>query len=140
MRTSPDLVRAAIKIRCDVDVSGFIRTANRLVDYIVSQDTASLLINSGLDIELETYLACFYLALKYQQYAQKSTGDASGGFQTGQRSTGFFGQNDWGAAAMGSDPTGILASMNDPNKGSKRITFFWGGTPNRSQLPWWERD
>jgi hypothetical protein len=140
VRTSPDLVRAAIKYAPTIDTNGFIRTANRLVNYIVSQDTDNLLVNSGLDIELETYLACFYCALKYPQYNSKSTGDASGNFQTGQPDRGFFNQNDWGRQAIGIDVTGVLAQLNDPDKGSKVLQMAWLGTPTNSQLSWWERN
>ena len=139
MRTSPDLVRAAIKANPAVDTSGFIRTANRVVNYIVSKDTL-LLLTDELAVELETYLACFYLAMKYQQYSQKSTGDASGAFQVGQSDRGFFNQNDWGRQALGIDVTGILAQMNDPDKGSKVVQFGWLGTPTEQQVPWWQRN
>lgn len=145
MRTNPDLVRAAIGVPCtvdnqNVDVSPFISTANKVVNYIVGKDTAGVLVDSGLDLELETYLACFYLALKYQKFAQKTTGDASATFQTGQPDRGFFNQNDWGRAALGTDPTGQLAIMSDPDKASKRVQFGWLGTPNRAMIPWWQRD
>ncbi len=139
MRTTPEFVRAAIKANPNIDINGFIRTANRVVDYIVSKDTLALL-TTDLAVELETYLACFYLALKYQQYAQKSTGDASGGFQVGPPDRGFFNQNDWGKQAIGIDVTGILAQLNDPDKGMKVVQFGWLGTPTEQQTPWWQRN
>lgn len=143
MRTTPDLVRAAIGVPCtvneqNVDVSPFISTANKLVNYIVGKDTAGVLIGSGLDLELETYLACFYLALKYQKFKQKSTGDASATFQTGQPiKGGFFTQNDWGVAAIGMDVSGTLLQLNN---GVTKISFGWLGTPNNAMIPWWQRN
>lgn len=139
MRTTPDLVRNAIRapLGDDINIGGFIRTANRLTDYIVSKDTANVLVDAGLDEELETYLACYFLALKHQQYAQKSTGDASGAFQTGQRGPGRFEANDWGLAAMAVDVTGVLNVL---NKGITNIQFGWLGSPITEQVPWYQRD
>lgn len=139
MRTTPDLVRAAINapISNDVDVAGFIRTANKLTDHIVSEDSGNILTPAGLDVEVETYLACYFLALRYQQYSQKSTGDASASFQTGQRGPGRFEANDWGLAAMAADVTGLL---NQLNTGVKKVELVWLGTPYTQQTRWWERD
>jgi hypothetical protein len=135
VRTNPDLVRAAIKVDSNIDVTAYIRTATKLVDYIAGRDRVGLL-TTELAQELETYLACYFLALKHQQYANKHTGDASAQFQTGQRGKGRFEANDWGLAALAIDVTGELNKLN-----SGTVTQFgWLGTPVRQQSPWWQRD
>lgn len=137
MRTNIDLVTAAIGVPVDADPTPFINTANKLVNYIVGLDTEGILVSVGLDTELETYLACFYLALKYQKFAQKTTGDASASFQVGKSKGGYFDQNDWGRAAIGMDPTGILRKLNN---GMTQISFGWLGTPTSQTPAWWTRD
>lgn len=137
MRTTLEQVTAAIGVPLDCDPNPFMVTANRLVSYIVGLDTAGILAASGLDIELETYLACFFLALKHQKFASKTTGDASAQFQVGQSKGGYFDQNDWGRAALALDPTGELRKL---NAGVTQISFGWLGTPNNQMQPWWMRD
>jgi hypothetical protein len=136
-RATPESIRAVIAADPNLELNQFIVAANALTDYVDSRDTGNLL-SETLLANIETYLAAYLLALKDQQYAGKSTGGASGHFQTGQRGKGKFEANDWGVAAMALDVTGTLATINSESP-KPPIRVHWLGKTECERTNWWDR-
>jgi len=133
-RTTPEKVRSVIDVNPQVDVTNHIQTANNVTNKVAEQDTAGLL-NTDLLTDIETYLAAHFLALKDPQYESKSTGDASGKFQTGQKGQGFL-ATDWGATAVSLDLTGFLKTISE---GVTQVGIAWLGKTCSEQIDWWDR-
>ncbi len=134
IRTSSDAVRAVVDSDSDIDITAFIRTANALTDHVESKDTGNLL-SEALLIEIETWLAAHFYALRDLQFISKSTEGASASFQgqTGMRLESTF----QGQTALTLDHTGILASL---NRGKHNIGVQWLGKPPSTQLDYVDRD
>lgn len=123
-RTKPEFVRAVIEVPADVDLTHHIKTANTVVNYVVSQDTAGIL-NAQLQESIETYLAAHYYSLLDPQYVSKSTGSASG----------TFNKRDWWEEAKKLDLTGTLAGL-----GGVTASFDWLGKGDNEEVDYWDRN
>lgn len=135
LRTSDAKVRAAIPdFSSSLSTTNMIRTANRLVDKVVANDSGNLL-NSEILVEIETYLAAHLCALADPQYSSKSTEGASGQWQ-GQFGKGLM-ATYWGQTAVTLDTTGFLASINE---GRKSAGMTWLGLPPSEQTDYGDRD
>lgn len=134
IRTTEQKVRAVVKADLDVPMARFIDTATAMTDYVVTQDSANILITALL-LEIETYLAAHYYALFDLQYASKKTGDASATYQ-GVTKMGLD-STLWGQQAIALDVSGTLAVV---NKGSTKLTLSWLGTTDNVGLEYWERN
>lgn len=126
IRTDEDKVRAVVDNSSDIDVTPFIRAANRLVNKIDTNDTDSLLDEDDLT-EIETWLAAHFYAHRDQLLQSKSTSGASGNFQ-GQTAM-FFTSTLYGQTALLLDVTGYLSSlMQQAQNGRKKIQMIWLGS------------
>ena len=133
-RTHAQAVRATVKSDTDINVDGYIRTANALTDKVSSEDSEGLL-NEALLFEIETYLAAHFYALRDLQYSEKKTGDASAVFQG---RTGMMLESTlWGQQAIVLDLTGFLGSL---SKGKSPLSFGWLGKPPSEQTVYKDRD
>src|SRR5574343_1674626 len=111
LRAKESDVRDVVDVDSTVNLLPFLRTANKLVDYVATKDTGSLMSAAHLR-ELETWLAAHFAVYnRDHQYASKSTGGASGSF-TGQFGLGLKGTSP-GNTALGMDLTGTLTALND---------------------------
>lgn len=125
-RTTEDLVRSIIDNTPTIDMTPFIRIANRIVTKVHSKDTLALLDSGDLQ-ELETWLAAHFYAHRDQLLQNKSTSGASGGFQ-GQTGM-YFESTQYGQTCLLLDVTGCLASLMDQAKnGRKQIQMIWLGS------------
>jgi len=136
VRTTPALVAGIITTDLSIDISPFIDVANALTDYVLTQDTASVL-NTQLLRQIETWLAAHYYAVKDQQYSEKKTGDASAKFQVGEAGTGAFQGSEWGRNAMALDISGTLRKL---NKGVVTVGLECLGKPPSTQIDYLDRD
>lgn len=130
-RTTEDRVRAIIDNSSEIDVTPFIRVANRLVSKIDAKDTDGLLDAEDL-VEIETWLAAHFYAHRDQLLTSKSTSGASGSFQ-GQTGM-FFSSTQYGQTALVLDVTGYLASLaQQAENGRKKVQFVWLGSTEQEQ-------
>lgn len=134
-RTTPEQVKAVIETDPLVDLNQFINTANHLTTIVASADTAGIL-NTDLLVDIETYLAAHFYALRDQQYESKSTGDASAKFQTGKKEKGLL-ATDWGQQAVALDITGKLHSI---AQGVHQVGLTWLGKSIPEQIDYWDRN
>ena len=127
-------VRKIIDNDEETDMEPFIAAATSIVDYVVTQDTGSIL-NTATLKEIERWLAAHFYAAFDQLYTSKSTGGASGSFQ------GQFGQRidstDYGQRAIMLDFTGTLASL---SKSKTKVSMQWIGLPPSEQTDYVDRD
>lgn len=134
VRTTEAAVRKLIDTDPNFDVGPFIDAATALTDYVVTQDTASVL-TTALLLQIETYLAAHFYEHLDPQYTEKVTGDAEGKFQ------GEWGKNfessKWGQTAMTLDVTGTLAAL---SKGRIAASVIWLGKPVSEQIEYQNRD
>lgn len=126
------LEQGAIDIITDNDIAlqPFLETANPIVDYIDSQDTANILA-VGVLKQMEIYLAAHFYHHRDQPLQTKSTGAASGTFQ-GQFGMGFD-STRWGQTAKRLDFTGTLAALDEPK--ARKAGIKWLGTAADSLRP-----
>lgn len=134
LRTTPEKVAAAVKVRSDLDVAPAIDTANALTDYVAEQDTGNVL-SDALLVEIETYLAAHFYALLDPQYRQQSRGKASGSFVLGREGQGLQ-ATPWGQQALAIDVSGTLATM---SQGKKKAKLTWLGKTEREAIDHWTR-
>lgn len=130
-RTSDPEVREIIESDTDMAMAPFIRTANRLVNWLDSVDTDNAL-DEDMLTEIEMWLAAHFYAHRDQQFQQKTTGGAMGAFQ-GQTSMVLL-STYWGQTACGLDVTGRLAQRSaDAATGVvRRARLGWAGTKEQS--------
>lgn len=135
LRTDPTRVRNVIQTLPDLDPSFAIDVANALTNYVASKDTAGVL-TTELLLEIETYLAAHFYALRDQAYRSKSTGAASATFQgvSGKR----LEATDWGQQAIALDITGTLEKVNAGAK--NKASAYWLGQPVSQQVDYWDRN
>lgn len=125
-RTTEDAVRAIIDNTTAIDMTPFIRIANKLVTKVHAADSDSLLNTDDLQ-ELETWLAAHFYAHRDQLLQNKSTSGASGGFQ-GQTGM-FFSSTQYGQTALMFDVTGYLSSLQQmAQNGRKKVQMIWLGS------------
>ncbi len=134
-RTTREAVRAIIETDSNVNVDVFIDTANTLVTYVVTKDTASVL-TTALLIKIEEYLAAHFYALKDPQYEQKKTDKASATFQ-GKTAMGFD-STWWGQTAKRLDVSGTLAILDKEPRA--KASLSWLGLPPSEQTDLVDRD
>lgn len=130
-RTTEDKVRSIVDSAPELDVTPFIRVANRLVSKVDTADTGGLLDSDDL-VELETWLAAHFYAHRDQLLQSKSTSGASGSYQ-GQTGM-FFSSTQYGQTALLLDVTGYLASLQQQaENGRKKIQMVWLGSTEQEQ-------
>ena len=136
LRAKETDVRDVVDLGEEVNLLPFLRTANKLVDYVVTQDTDSLL-TTAMCKEIEQYLAAhFAVANRDFQYASKSTGGASGSF-TGQFAMRLESTSP-GQTAMLLDLTGTLKRLSKVDSG--KIQVMWLGKAPSEQTDYVDRD
>jgi hypothetical protein len=134
-RTTDAKVRDIIETDIKVSVQPFIDAATALVDYVVTKDSDGIL-NTALLLQIETYLAAYYYAIKDGQYQSEKNESASATYQTGVSGKGLE-LNDWGRAAIALDVTGTLAGV---SRGKLRASATWLGLPPSDQTDYIDRD
>ena len=136
LRANDSDVRDVADLDATINLLPFMRAANKIVDYVVTQDTGSLL-STGLLKDIETFVAAhFVVCNRDKQYTSKSTGGASGSFQ-GQYAMRFE-STDPGQTAMLLDVTGTLKMLNEARR--PRIQVQWLGKPPSEQIDYVDRD
>lgn len=130
-RTDEDKVRSIVDNTATIDMTPFIRIANRLVSKVDTNDEDNLLDDGDLQ-ELETWLAAHFYAHRDQLLTSKSTSGASGSFQ-GQTGM-FFSSTQYGQTALLLDVTGYLSALQQmAQNGRKKIQMIWlGSTESQS--------
>ena len=133
-RVDPDEVREILETDDDIEVQPFIKVANRLVDRLSTNDSASLMAAGDLK-DVELYLSAHFYALKDPQYQNHSTAGASATYQ-GQ--TGMYlDLTWWGQMAKVLDATGYLQSL---EKSKARPAMHWLGTVPSTATDYVDRD
>lgn len=103
--------------------------ASSMTDYVVSKDTAAIL-NVDLQMQIETYLAAHFYALRDPQYQQEQNEMAMAIYQ-GKTGTGLE-LTWWGQQAKIFDVTGTLASLDaSSKKGKTKISMTWLGSTDQ---------
>jgi hypothetical protein len=132
IRTTDKLVLDTLEegVEDDTKLNVHIRRANRLTDWLQTQDAADQgMLNDGLLQEIETLLACHFYSTKDQPYTSKSTNGASGSFQ------GQYGMHlertMYGQDAIVMDVSGKLATLGKRT----RARLIWGGKAADSPRP-----
>ena len=137
LRAKESDVRDVVDIDSTINLLPFLRAANRLVDFVVTKDTSSLL-SAGLLRDIETYLAAhFAVHNRDHQYNSKSTGGASGSF-TGQFAMRLEGTSP-GQTAMLLDVTGTLTALSQQG-GYPTVGVSWLGKRPSEQTNYVDRD
>ncbi len=134
VRATTESVRAVIEVDAAADLNALITAANALTEYVVSQDTLSLL-TTDLQFQIETYLAAHLYALKDPQYQAKHTGKAGATYQ-GQTKLRLE-ATWWGQQALIFDVTGKLTALNDGVK--QVLSVQWLGKNSDERTNWWDR-
>ena len=136
LRATDSDVRDVADLDAAINLLPFMRAASRIVDYVVTQDTAGLL-STGLLKDIETFVAAhFAVCNRDKQYTSKSTGGASGAFQ-GQYAMRFE-STDPGQTAMMLDLTGTLKRLTKPDSG--KVQVMWLGKAPSDQINYVDRD
>ena len=127
LRTNDSLVREIIETDANLTLSGFIRAANGLTNWVASQDSDNELSSDDLQ-SIETWLAAHFYAHRDQLYQSKSTDKASATFQ-GRTDMGLA-STQYGQTAMMLDITGALTRRNSEMEkgGPAIIRTEWLGT------------
>jgi hypothetical protein len=122
-RTTEAAVAASLEMDSEnpLPLGPFIIQANVLVNRLARKDLHALLETEDL-AQIELFLACHFYSLRDPRYASKSTGGASGSFQS-QAGAGVSG-NDFWVQACQLDETGFLAGL---SRTRHAIGGFWGG-------------
>lgn len=139
-RTTTTEVRQVIEIPEDVDVDGFIRTASAFTGWILSKDTEGVL-NDALALEIETYLAAHFYAIRDPQYQSKSTAGASATYQ-GQTGMGLD-LTWWGQQAKLLDITGTLSeqdAVDELVQNPGLFGLYWLGKLRSEQVSYEDRN
>lgn len=131
-RTTEPEVRGIIATDLELSIEPFIEAAAVLVDRVETLDTGSILTTANL-VQIETYLAAHFYALRDQLFSEKKTGDASAVFQ-GKTEMGLD-FTSYGQMAKVLDVTGALASF-----GKKILQVIWAGLPPSDQTDYVDRD
>jgi len=134
-RTTQEKVREVVGSDESISMSPFIDFATELVDYVVTQDSSSIL-TTGMKERIETYLAAHFYAIRDLQYHDKKTADASAKFQ-GVTDMGFD-ATLWGQQAKRGDLTGTLARLDKEPRA--KATMDWLGLPPSEQTAYVDRD
>ncbi|GEM_PF-1029525 len=134
-RTSQSEVRAIISTDPDLSVDPFIDTANALTDYVVSQDSGSVL-TDALTKKIEENLAAHFYAHRDLQYHSKRTDGASAVFQ-GKTDMGLD-STLWGQTAKRLDVTGTLTQLDSTPR--PKASGVWLGRPPSEQTDYKDRD
>lgn len=133
-RVTEDDVREIIDTNAQISVVPFLDMANALTDYVVAQDSDSVL-TASLLAGIEKNLAAHFYAARDQLYASKITERAEAIFQ------GQFGKRlestDYGQRALVLDVTGTLDRL---NRGPKKASLTWLGKPVSDQTDYEDRD
>jgi hypothetical protein len=136
LRAKESDVRDVVDLDVTVNLLPFLRAANRLVDYVVTQDADGLL-TTGMLRDVETFLAAhFAVHNRDHQYNSKSTGGASGSF-TGQFAMRLESTSP-GQTAMLLDLTGTLKQLNEARR--PQIQVSWLGKRPSEQTNYVDRD
>ena len=136
LRATDSDVRDAADLDPTINLLVFMRAANKIVDYVVTQDADGLL-STGLLKDIETFVAAhFAVCNRDKQYTSKSTGGASGSFQ-GQYAMRLE-STDPGQTAMLLDVTGTLKQLNEARR--PKIRVQWLGKPPSEQIDYVDRD
>lgn len=134
IRTTVEKIQDVITTNPGISLDQSMATATALVDHIVSKDTGSIL-NDALLVEIETYLAAHFYALRDPQYMSQSRGKASAQFMLGEVGSGLK-ATVWGAQAIALDLTGVLGSISN---GKKKLKLTWLGMTPKQETPHWDR-
>lgn len=116
-------------------LTSFLKSANVVVNAVVRCATSKgvTLLDEQLE-RIECALACHYYQRADPGFSSKSTGRNGASFQ-GQ--TGMMLQSTmYGQDALGMDPSGCLASMNNGG----RVQMLWLGKPPSEQIDYADRD
>jgi len=122
-----------------INLTAYIRTANKIVDKVSSNDTDSELTNDDLK-EIETYLAAHFYTFRDQQYASTKKGDAQDNYQG--KTAMYFDSSFYGQTAKMIDVTGYLAGLQTSaeNGGKITVNIDWLGKPKSEQIDYIDRD
>ena len=134
-RTTQEEVRSIIETDDELNIAPFLDAAEILVDYIVTQDTRSILTDKAKE-QIEKWLAAFFYETRDQGYLKKITGDSEGIFQ-GETGMGLD-ANFWGQRAKVLDFTGTLQRLD--TKPRPKAVLTWLGKPVSQQTAYVDRD
>ncbi len=119
----------------DTDLTPFIRTANVLIDEVVTCATGrGITLATALLVELECWVAAHLYGHSDQFYSEKETGDAQAKFQ-GETKMNLQ-STQYGQTAITLDVSGCLASISS----GARASVAWLGRPPSAQTPYVDRD
>ena len=133
-RVTESEVTAIIEWDGTLSLTPFIETANALVDYVVTQDSDSVL-TDGLLKSIEKFLAAHFYAHRDQQYITKETENAKGDFQVAVKVG--FNSTQWGQTAIRLDVTGTLASL---DRTKHKVGISWAGYKESEQTDYQDRN
>lgn len=134
-RTTQEEVKTIIETDDDLSIAPFLDAANALTDYVVTQDSGSILTTSMKE-QIEKWLAAFFYETRDQGYLEKDTLDAEAVFQ-GKTGMGFD-ANFWGQRAKVLDITGTLQRLDTRPRPKASLT--WLGKPVSQQTDYVDRD
>lgn len=133
-RTDAAAIGLVIELDPDISLVGVIRTANVMVNNLLSCATANgIAIDSDTLTEIETWLAAHLYAHQDPQYSEKRTEKAMGKFQ-GQTGMGLE-STMWGQTALLLDPSGCLKGQQE----QQLVGGFWLGKSPTEQIPYDQR-
>jgi hypothetical protein len=138
-RTSKDAVLAVLGDNYDVeralDLQPFMDTASSVVDRVVTCATTKGITLSTTEQEItERWLAAHFYAVNDPLYTSRSTGGASGSFQTGTPDKGFS-STEYGRQSLALDYSGCLENISK----KQRAKVFWLGKNPSQQIPYSQR-
>ena len=128
-RTSTSRVEGVITTQSSIKLQPCIDAAVALTDYLASKDSDGLL-TTDLLLQIETYLAAHFYALRDPQAQEEKTLDASAKWQ-GETGKGLE-STWWGQQTLALDVTGVLAR--------KRAGAEWLGLAPTDQTDYVKRD
>jgi hypothetical protein len=120
------------------DLTPFIESAyvtvNRVVQMAAAKITPITLGSDELEI-IERWLSAHFYAVNDPIYTSRSTGGASGQFQTGTPGKGFA-ATEYGRQAIALDYSGSLCVLSE----KYRAGMTWLGKPPSQQIPYIDRN
>lgn len=128
IRTTSDLVGEIIDLDADIPMTGFIATANVLVNWLDGQDSEDLLDDTTLEL-IERWLAAHLYAHRDQLYISQGKGRSNATYQVGVLGKGLE-STQYGQTALLLDITGKLRTY-----GQRAPSVYWGGTDSDSVRP-----
>ena len=139
-RTTPDAVKGILLLKYDAnrnpDLTTFINTASRLVDYVVTQDSLQILVADALT-DIESYLAAHFYGHADQFYSESRTLRSQGKYQG--TTAMVLSSTQYGQTAMLLDITGTLAYLSSTaEKGGRPFVggFLATNCPPSTRYPW----